>query len=545
MKLPSMRIRLLSGGGGSKKTDAKPGPEDGKKKRQEPKGKKEKPQEPQLPTDSFYVQSFAADVKGDSEPLDDYKVGEARVIITQDMQYLVSEPQFSSEESRGAYDRIMNYKKILRSDIIDRPPGSRMDSEDLKGKLMDNILAGADELGLRNLINPDYGIAKYYAARDILGHEILDVPMRDTDHLEDVTCSDYTSVGVMHRKYLEHGVLRTNLGFRNMGHMGAFLDRLARHGGKHLSTSDPILDFNIGEKYRISIISGEVTANSSHALSVRIKSSRPFTLTDMIKGGTVPASVVAVIWKMLENSGTGMVVGGTGAGKTSLLNTLFPLIHHSAKIISIEDAAELQIPQRDWVPLLIDVPIASEKYHDRFRQFLNASLRQRPQMIAVGEVRGISTKLLFDVASTGHAVLSSFHSYSCQGAMSKITSEYGVHPASFSHIWFMLNPAVVRDADGMQVRRCISFDEVVWDSEKGASLNTLCEYDAKSGRYVGDSAEEMASESVRLKELGARDASSDMEADLAKRIGFINSAVEKNADTPYAVMEVLRRYHAS
>jgi len=481
-------------------------------------------------TPMFCVQTFHAmpDLYRDR-----YAVGDAIVTITDDFQYLVFEPQFKNESDKLAYDKIMQYKQLLKEDV------NSLTEE----QLMISITAAAADLGLSNVLTDNYKTVRYFAKRDIFGYEILDVMMKDSAHIEDITCSDPTSVGVIHRDYLESEVLRSNVHFRNSEHLNVFLERIARLGGKHISSSDPMLDFQLEDKFRVAIISDEIISPKSAAFSIRIKSDKPFTITEMIEKNVIPTSVVSVIWKMLDFRGTGLVVGATGAGKSSLLNTLFPLLHRSSKIMTIEDTAELQIPQFDWTPLIIDAPITSPQYHDKFQELLNAVLRHRPKMVSVGEVRGKSTKKLFDVMSTGHSSLSSFHAFSAEGAMRKIISEYDVHPASFSHLWFILTVATIIDKDKRHKRKCVSFDEVCYDGVQ-ASLVNLCSYDALSDSFLGAIFAEMISKSKKLDYLTRFDASSDLASDLKRRASLLDECVRQKAYTPKKVMGILSRYYA-
>ena len=487
--------------------------------------------------------------------LDRYQKGDVIITITEDHQYMVYEPQFLTTTDKHAYDKIMKYKQLIRTKKQKSSTTSQSSAKDNSSandmidntiafdQLMTNIKNAATDLGLYEVMARNYKAFSYYAKRDIFGFEVIDAMMNDAEHLEDITCSNYRSVGVIHRDYLEHEVLRTNICFQNPKHMNVFLERMSRKGGKHISSSEPIADFHLEESYRFAIISDEITSSDSSSLSIRLKSPKPFTVTEMIANNVIPASVVAVIWKMLDFNGTGLVIGGTGAGKTSMLNTFFPLLHKSSKIMSIEDASELDIPQFDWTPLLIDVPIISELYNKKFQELLNAILRHRPKMISVGEVRGKSTANLFDVMSTGHSSLASFHATNEHGATNRIINEFGVHPASFSQLWFIIHVGTVIDKDKKHIRKCVSFDEVFYDGEKIDLIN-LCKYDAISDAFQGSALDNMISKSRKLKYISRFDASTEMKKDLEHRMSLLQECIVQKAYTPKKVMEILSRYYA-
>jgi len=456
----------------------------------------------------------------------------ATVFITPDYQYLVDEPQFSDDTAAKAYERIINYKQIRKYD----------DETTTIKNLLKSAEIAASELGLADTFNKNFNTFEYYLNRDILGYGILNVLMNDRAHLEDITCSDWHSVGVMHRDYLEHEVLRTNIRFDDKEHMQEYLEHMASFGGKHISDSDPIIDVQIDERYRMAIICSDALSPKSPCFSIRLKSQKPLTLFDMFSDNIIPYSVVSTIWKFFDAQGTGLIVGSTGAGKSSLLNSLFPLFPKSSKIMTIEDTAELQVPQYDWTPLIIDASITSDEYPKRFEFLLDAILRHRPKMIGVGEVRGKSAKKLFDAISTGHSALSSFHAYSAQGAKQRLITEIGVDEASLTHLWFILNIGIIITKDKKLIRKCISFDEVYFDGTR-ATLVNLCRYNPNADSFEGSNIDNIISKSKRLQYAASLDASSDIKADLNKRIDFLKQIIPQNADTPKKVLNLLTKYY--
>jgi len=466
------------------------------------------------------------------ETISSYHIAGATVMITPDHQYLVNEPQFLDENALHAYEQIINYKQIRKYDD---------ESTTIKNLLKSAEIA-ASELGLSDEFNKNFNVFEYYLNRDVLGYGILNVLMNDRLHLEDITCSDWHSVGVMHRNFLEHEVLRTNIRFDSMEHMEIYLEHMASLGGKHISDSDPIIDVQLENIFRMAIICSDTISPKSPCFSIRLKSQRPLTLFHMFTDDVIPYSVIAVIWKFFDVQGTGLIVGSTGAGKSSLLNSLFPLFHKSSKIITIEDTAELQVPQYDWTPLIIDAPITSDEYPKRFEFLLDAILRHRPKMIGVGEVRGKSAKKLFDVISTGHSALSSFHAYSSQGAKQRLITEIGVDESSLTHLWFILNIGIIITKEKKLIRKCISFDEVYFDGTTTTLLN-LCRYNPNTNSFEDSDLNSMISKSKKISYTASFDASSDVRDDLDMRISFLKQIIPQNADTPKKVLNLLSKYY--
>lgn len=464
--------------------------------------------------------------------LSEYNIAGATVMITADHQCLINEPRFSDKEGRLAYETITGYMRNVSYD----------DETNTIKNLLRTAEIAASDLGLSDTFRKNYTTFEYYLNRDNLGYGLLNVLLHDRAHLEDITCSDWSSVGVMHRDYLQYEVMRTNIKFGSQEHMEEYLEHMASLGGKHISDFNPIVDVQIDNLYRMAIVSSDVLSPKSPCFSIRLKSQKPLTLHDMFSNDTISYSVIATIWKFLDANGTGLIVGGTGAGKSSLLNSLFPLLPRNSKVMTIEDTAELQVPQFDWTPLIIDASITSDEYPKRFEFLLDAILRHRPKMVGVGEVRGKSAKKLFDAISTGHSALSSFHAYSTHGAKQRLITEIGVDEASLTHLWFILNIGVIITKEKKLIRKCISFDEVYVDGNKSTLIN-LCRYNPATDSFEGDTINDIILKSKRLQYTASLDASDDVQSDLNKRIEFLQQIIPQKADTPKKVMNLLSKYY--
>jgi len=460
-----------------------------------------------------------------------YHIDDATVTISNNFQYMIFEPQFRSTHGREAYEKIMGYRKLYGG-------GTKVTLNDL----LYTVEKTAKDLSLLSEFNDNYRQFRYYIKRNILGYDVLDVMLHD-DLLEDVTCSDYTqSVGVIHGNYLDRHTLRSNVFFDGKNHMLSFMERMANKANKHLSAATPIVDAQVDTWYRMSLISDDIISPKSPAISIRIKSKNPLTFYQFFNYSTISPEIIAVIWAFLDVRGTGLIIGGTGSGKTSILNALLCLLRESAKIITIEDTAEMISPQVDWLPLIVDAPAESSEYFKKFELLLNAALRQRPYMISIGEVRGATTRMLFNAISTGHSSLSSFHAYTAAGAINRIIGEMNVHPGSFASLWFILTMGEIITKNKRLERRCISFDEVYYDGDK-VSLINLVHYDASMDSFVDGTIHEMIQKSKRLKLISKMDATSDIINDLSIRVDLLKECTKQQAKTPQAILGVLSKYY--
>jgi flagellar protein FlaI len=200
--------------------------------------------------------------------------------------------------------------------------------------------------------------------------------------------------------------------------------------------------------------------------------------------GTYSDELLAFIWLALENRQSLIVVGGTASGKTSAMNAFSFFIPHNSKIVSLEDTREIQIPQKNWLPVQTR---ASNTVNDRgsvdLFDLLKASLRQRPEYIIVGEVRGSEAQTLFQAMNSGHTTLSTLHAGNIEEALNRLTNEpINVPPAMFA----ALNLMVIQTfhyRGGRMIRRCDAIHEIVLGEGDKVRWNTLFEYDPTNDSF--------------------------------------------------------------
>ncbi len=252
----------------------------------------------------------------------------------------------------------------------------------------------------------------YYIIRDFIGYGPVDIFIRDPNS-EDVSCDGVgVPIFIFHRKYES---VRTNISFNDEDQLNSFVVYLGQKCGKQISVSSPILDGTTPEGHRLqATYAREVTSRGS-SFTVRLFKERPFTPVDMVKYGTASEEMIAYFWLSVEHGESAMVIGGTGNGKTSTLNAISLFIPPSAKIVTMEDTREINLPHENWIPgttrsgvgeKLSDGKTAGEI--DMF-DLVRAALRQRPNYIIVGEVRGKEAYTMFQAMATGHTTYSTMH----------------------------------------------------------------------------------------------------------------------------------------
>lgn len=263
----------------------------------------------------------------------------------------------------------------------------------------------------------------YYLIRDFLGFGPIDALMRD-DQLEDISCDGpQIPIYIFHR---QHESIRSSVMFADDLDIDSFVIRLAQRSGKHISIADPLLDATLPEGSRLqATLSREVTSRGS-SFTIRKFREEPFTPTDLINYGTVTTPMCAYFWFVMEEGRSLIYAGGTASGKTTSLNAWCQFIPPEKKIVSIEDTREINLLHENWIAGVTRSGFGGEMATgkragsiDMYR-LLESALRQRPEYLLVGEVRGAEALTLFQAMATGHAVYSTMHADSAKSAVYRL-----------------------------------------------------------------------------------------------------------------------------
>jgi flagellar protein FlaI len=292
----------------------------------------------------------------------------------------------------------------------------------------------------------DLKAATHYLVRDILGYSIVDPLLRDGE-IEDVSCEGAgRPVKVWHRRFNSHGWLETNVAFPQQEKLDAVVSRLVHRSNRSLSVSSPIVDCVLPEGYRLAATWGREVTSLGSSFSIRKLRSVPYTISELIRAGTLDAKVAAHLWMLMELKGFVMVAGVTASGKTTLLNALGTVINPNWKVLSIEDTREISLPQSGWKPLHTKQTAGSTV---SLFDLVKLSLRERPDFVILGESRGEEVQALFQAAASGSGCLTTFHAQNSEGLVARLTQP----PLSVAASSLDLIDAVVfmvRDARGVR-----------------------------------------------------------------------------------------------
>ncbi|HUR67770.1 MAG TPA: type II/IV secretion system ATPase subunit [Candidatus Thermoplasmatota archaeon] len=266
----------------------------------------------------------------------------------------------------------------------------------------------------------------YYLERDFLGFGPIDAMMMDGS-IEDISCDGpQVPLFIFHRKYES---VRTNLAFPTDVALDGFVLQLVQRSGKHISVAEPLVDATLPDGSRLQAsLSREVTTRGS-TFTIRKFRKDPFTPTDLMAFETASPEMVAYLWLAVEHGASGIICGGTASGKTTTLNALSTFIPSRKKIVSIEDTREINLSHENWIPGVTRAGGAGERNSSGKRtgevdmfDLLKAALRQRPEYLLLGEVRGQEAYVLFQAMATGHTVYSTMHADSVASAVHRLES---------------------------------------------------------------------------------------------------------------------------
>jgi flagellar protein FlaI len=336
---------------------------------------------------------------------------------TGEYKYILDELQLDPLE-RSVYNRIL---EILLAEIEspkeEIPDPRRFFAEEAK-KIVDKYRISLGWL-------PDVSWYKilYHAERDLVGFGRIDPLMRDPN-IEDISCDGVNKpVYIWHRNYES---IETNLEFENDEELDNMVVKLVHMAGKHVSSAFPIVDASLPGKHRLAVCYRREVTPFGTAFTIRKFREDPYSIIDLINLGTFSEEMAAYFWMCLENRASIMVLGGTAAGKTTALNALACLIKPGSKIITIEETAELNLPHENWVSL-----IARQSYglggssvgEVTLFDLVKTSMRHRPDILIVGEVRGQEAYVLFQALATGHGGMCTMHAENLDSAIKRLTQK--------------------------------------------------------------------------------------------------------------------------
>lgn len=323
----------------------------------------------------------------------------------------------------------------------------------------------------------------YFIKRDFVRFGKIDALMMD-DSIEDVSGNGHdVPIFLYHRA---HQNIATNVVYEE-DELNSFIIQMAQRSGKHISVAEPMVDATMPDGSRIQMTLGtSVTAHGS-TFTIRKFSDTPITPVDLIKWGTFSSESMAYLWLCIENNKSLIYAGGTASGKTSSLNAVSLFIPEKAKVITLEDTRELKLPHPNWIPSITrDSFTADERGAVDMYDLLKAALRQRPEFLLVGEVRGKEALTLFQAMSTGHTTFSTMHADSVASAIHRLENPPISVPRTMIQALDIMSIQSQTYTKGKRVRRNIKLVEIVDidPNTRNIRTNDIFVWDSESDMFI-------------------------------------------------------------
>ncbi len=401
-----------------------------------------------------------------------------------ELKYSILEPTLTDLDKAW----VKEIKNILWDELSISTKGfqSRKEAEEfLKLKILETAVKYKIDVDANTL-----GKYQYYITRDFLGFGKIDGIMLD-ENIEDVSCDGlHTPVFVWHRKYES---IPSNIIYETHEELENFVFKLAYLCGRHISIAQPILDGTLPDGSRAQVTYGTEVTPKGSTFTIRKFKRSPLTITDLIIYKALSPEIAAYYWFLIENRHSVMIGGDIGGGKTSMLNAISLFIRPTLKIVSIEDTQEIRLPHKNWEMMVTrqglgtgsgavgETGIGSISMFD----LLRAALRQRPDFIIVGEIRGEEAYALFQAMATGHLGLTTVHAEHVQGVLHRLTTKPMNIPAT--QVENLNAISIVRRlvVNNVSLRRTISVSEMVgWDKQKNDfNIKDIFKWDPATDTY--------------------------------------------------------------
>lgn len=393
-------------------------------------------------------------------------------------QYNVFKQKYSSEEKLLLSE--------LRENLVDLAISSDESLQVNEDKLLNDIknflFAKLANNSQNNTISNEYldNLARKLF-QDLVGYGEIDPLIRD-DNLEEIMVIGIDKpVFVYHREY---GMMKTNILFKDAGEVMNLIDSIARQINRRIDQESPILDGRLPDGSRVNATIPPISADGP-SMTIRKFKRDPLTIIDLINSKTISVELAAFFWLCFDGLGVksanAIIFGGTSSGKTTTLNALSSFINPKERIITIEDTLELQIPHEHVIRMETRPPNVENRGELTMNDLVKNSLRQRPDRIIVGEVRGSEAITLFTALNTGHSGFGTLHSNDARETITRLTNApMSVPNIMISAIDFIIMQNRIYRSDGVSFRRISEVAEVSGIEEGVIQLNKIFEWDPQS-----------------------------------------------------------------
>jgi len=405
------------------------------------------------------------DVKGQYRLIERYPLNEPYAYAnimenteTGSIMYYVDEVSLTPNERRI-------YGELLRLVMDELPPPENITNMGMVRQFLANKVREVVRRYRRYLrLSPSaQSTLAYYLERDLLGFGPIDPLMRD-ENIEDISADGVGKpIYVYHKEYES---IPTNIIPLSDEAIDDLVVKMIHMADRHVSVATPIVDAQLPDGSRIAVTYRREVSPGGSTFTIRKFRSNPFTFTELIINGMISPEIAGYFWTMMDYHKSFMVLGVTGAGKTTFLNAMATFIRPNMKIITVEEVPEVKLPHQNWIRLVPRLSFGPQKTAEiTMFDLVKATLRMRPDYLIVGEIRGEEAYVLFQAVATGHGGISTMHAESFEAAKNRLLSPPMNIPLAYipsMNIFIMIRRVrIMKDGRERVARRVIEVSEPV------------------------------------------------------------------------------------
>lgn len=426
----------------------------------------------------------------------------------------------------------------IRNQLVDLAISTKKTKEigkvqDIKNILQEKVSGNTDLNYIDDLSKRIY--------ENINGYGLIN-PLISDDELEEImVIGSNKPVYVYHRKY---GMMETNLKFDEDVEIIRIIDSIARANNRRFDNESPIFDGRLKDGSRVNGTLPPVSADGP-TLTIRKFRHDSYTIIDLINSNTLDSVIASFLWLTIDGLGVKasniLIAGGTSSGKTTTLNALGGLINPKERIISIEDTLELQIPHEHIIRMETRLANTEGKGELNMDDLLKNALRQRPDRIIVGEVRGSEAITLFTALNTGHSGFGTLHANSGRETINRlVNSPMYVPNIMITALDFILMQKRIYLPNGMVFRRVTELCEVVGLGEGNVQLNELFKWNPGEDKFSKVGIASKTLEKIRnMKGLSMK----ELNLEINKRKTVLDLMVKNNFRSNKLVSKIIESYY--
>ncbi len=398
----------------------------------------------------------------------DEKIGE--------LIYDLEEPLLSEEDKKNREKIESAMREMINVSLMVQKEGNS--SEDYVKKVMQLIVS---ELNIRLSVE-SFDKIFYYLYRNFVGLNEIE-PLMNDYFIEDIECN-----GVGQPLYLVHRVYRnikTNIQFDSVDALASFVEKMAQKTGRYVSYANPLLDGTLPDGSRVNATYTKDVSSKGPTFTIRKFTKTPWTPIQLLGFGTLSPEMLAYFWMVMQYKLNVLIAGGTASGKTTLLNAIAFFIPSEARVVSIEDTRELNLPRENWLPSVVRTGVQAGGVGDvDMFALLKSSFRQNPDYVIVGEVRGKEASVLFQGMASGHASMGTIHADSVDTVIRRLeTPPISLNPTLVNEldVVAIMTHAIVDGKDTRKLREVIEVINV--KSDGSSETNTALMWDPAQNKF--------------------------------------------------------------